>query len=101
MVARTVDTTKLGPAPECLDDDEWQGILQQARYADPWVRPHNFTRDYVLRRVCEDCTLAYQFLAKARGKCHPPEGASTPIVRAEAGVDDLMDAPLKLAVQRA
>ena len=101
MVARTVDTSSLGKAPECLDEEEWEGILDQARAADPWVRPHNFTREHVLRTVCGDCTLPYQFLARARGKCHPPDGAMTPIVRAEAGVNDLLDEPLPLAVQRA
>jgi hypothetical protein len=37
--------------------------------------------------ACEDCSIFLQGIATMKGLCHPVEGAITPIMRANAGIE--------------
>jgi hypothetical protein len=56
--------------------------------------PHGgrLTRTKAAQMACRDCNLYDQFIATARGRCHPPEGAITPIQRKQAGAAEDDDA---------
>jgi len=77
--------------PECFTPEEWRNTIALAREADPYVPIKRFTTDFVMRKACGDCRLAYQSLESWHGRCHPPAGAMTPLLRAEAGINDLAE----------
>lgn len=81
--------------PECFTKEEWDGVVAHAREADPYIPSPRFTHEFVMLKACGDCGLAYQNVESLHGRCHPPAGAMTPLLRAEAGVDDLADEPLR------
>lgn len=75
----------------CFPPGFWAPFFQAAKEAtslpprkknDPAIM-----RDEVKRAACEDCQLPYQMLMRRLGKCRPIEGAVTPEMRAESGMD--------------
>lgn len=91
--------SNLEPAPECFDSlDDWLSYCRSVRRERTvQKRTTPLTRDMARRAACADCTLRDQFLATLNGRCNPPEGAITPVMRRAAGIDDLADEPLEAA----
>lgn len=80
----------MGKEPECFDSHEdWIQFCRFAREAHD--RRGRFTRIVAARSACDSCDLYTQFKEIARGRCHPPEGAVTPRMRKDMGINDLED----------
>lgn len=88
---KTPTEEELSDPYECFPPGFWPPFFQAAKEAsslpprkknDPDV-----LRDQVKRDACEDCSLPYQLLMLRLGKCHPVQGAITPQMRSESGMD--------------
>lgn len=82
---------------ECFPEGFWPPFFQAAKEAAP-LSPRqksdvDILRNQVKKDACSDCSLPYQFLMQRVGKCHPVEGAMTPILRGRRGrkVDVMSD----------
>lgn len=80
-----IDWELMAPTPECFEDEaDWRYCVEQTRSIHPTVR--RFTREYALAEACLSCTREYQESQIKVGRCHPPEGAMTPLRILEEGI---------------
>ncbi len=74
---------------ECFPPEFWAPFFQAAKEAAVLPPRHkadvDILRNQVKKDACRDCTLPYQFLMQRVDKCHPVEGAITPILRGRRG----------------
>lgn len=92
MVTRTatskpLDFTKLEPRPKCFPTDEdWYRYCELAQ--DSTTRGVKLTRERAARMACDDCSVFLQGIATMKNLCFPPEGAITPFMRMNAGIEE-------------
>lgn len=70
--------------PQCMSQAHWSEWIKAARSA---MKGEDAQRRRFLRLqvpdYCADCTCEYRAKKHAQGLCHPPEGASAPLLETE------------------
>lgn len=88
---KTPTEEELSDPYPCFPPDFWAPYFQAAKEATSLPPRKKADPDalrlQVKKDACEDCTLPYQLLMQRLGKCHPVEGAVTPEMREESGMD--------------